>query len=122
MSCFFRHKPGDMLNRKDDLLLKLHVPIFKSKWKNNIYVHTHTHTFVRHCCYCCLVTNSHLTLFMGFPRQERNGLPFPSPGDLPDSGMEFIPFALAAGFFTTEPPVKPSVRHMFTVNDYTNKY
>ena len=28
-------------------------------------------------------------LFMGFPRQEYwNGWPFPSPGDLPDSGIE----------------------------------
>ena len=28
-------------------------------------------------------------LFMGFPRQEYwNGLPFPSPGDLPDPGIE----------------------------------
>jgi len=27
-------------------------------------------------------------MFMGFPRQEyRSGLPFPSPGDLPDSGL-----------------------------------
>ena len=28
-------------------------------------------------------------LFMGFPRQEYwNGLPFPSPGDLPDPGIK----------------------------------
>ena len=28
-------------------------------------------------------------LFMGFPRQKYwNGLPFPPPGDLPDSGIE----------------------------------
>ena len=28
-------------------------------------------------------------LFMGFPRQEYwNGLPFPSPGDLPDSQIK----------------------------------
>ena len=28
-------------------------------------------------------------LFMGFPRQEYwSGLPFPSPGDLPDPGIE----------------------------------
>ena len=28
-------------------------------------------------------------LSMGFPRQEyRSGLPFPSPGDLPDPGLE----------------------------------
>ena len=39
-------------------------------------------------------------------------LPFPSPGDLPDPGMEptslMFP-ALAGGFFTTEPPEKPGL-------------
>ena len=32
------------------------------------------------------------------------GLPFPSPGDLPHPGIEPVSPALAAGFFTTEPP------------------
>ena len=42
---------------------------------------------------------------MEFPRQEYwNELPFPSPGDLPDPGMELASRALAGGFFTTEPP------------------
>jgi len=42
-------------------------------------------------------------LSMGFPSQEYwSGLPFPSPGDLPDPGIESIS-ALAGGFFTTEP-------------------
>ena len=46
-------------------------------------------------------------LFMGFSRQEYwNGLPFPSPGDLPDPGIEFESPALAGGFFTTELPAK----------------
>ena len=45
---------------------------------------------------------------MGFPRQEHwSGLPFPSPGDLPDPGIEAASAALAGGFFTTEPPGKP---------------
>ena len=31
----------------------------------------------------------HAPLSVGFPRQEHwNGLPFPSPGELPDPGME----------------------------------
>ena len=34
-------------------------------------------------------------------------VPFPSPGDLPDPGMESVSPALAGGFFTTEPPGKP---------------
>ena len=42
---------------------------------------------------------------MGFPRQEYwSGLPFPSPGDLPDPGTETKCPALAV----TEPPQKPA--------------
>ena len=49
-------------------------------------------------------------LSMGFPRQEyRSGLPFPSPGDLPDPGTESASPALAGGFFTTESPGKTLV-------------
>ena len=33
-------------------------------------------------------------------------LPFPSPGDLPDPGIEPTSPALADGFFATEPPEK----------------
>ena len=45
---------------------------------------------------------------MGFSRQEYwSGLPFPSPGDLPDPGMEPRSPALAARFVTTEPPEDP---------------
>ena len=44
---------------------------------------------------------------MRFPGQEYwSGLPFPSPGDLPDPGTESSSPALAGGFFTTEPPGK----------------
>ena len=40
-------------------------------------------------------------LSMGFSRQEYwNGLPFPSPGDLPDPGIKPGSPALAGGFFT----------------------
>ena len=47
-------------------------------------------------------------LSMGFPKQDYwNGLPFPSPGDLPDPGMESASPALAGGSFTTESPEKP---------------
>ena len=49
-------------------------------------------------------------LSMGFPRQEYwSALPFPSPGELPDPGMEPTSPALAGGFFTTEPPEKPDL-------------
>ena len=47
-------------------------------------------------------------LSMEFPRQEYwNRLPFSSPGDLPDPGIELTSPALAGRFFTTEPPGKP---------------
>ena len=80
------------------------------------------------CCLCvcvCVCTCAHaqlcLTLcdpmdcspplFMGFSRQEYwNRLPFPTPGDLPDPGIELAPLASpapAGGFFTTAPPGKP---------------
>ena len=44
---------------------------------------------------------------MGFSRQEYwNGLPFPSPGDLPDPGIEPRSPALQADDLTSEPPGK----------------
>ena len=50
-------------------------------------------------------------LSMGFPRQEYwCGLPFPSPGDLPDPRIELscpVSPALAARFCTSVPPGKP---------------
>ena len=50
-------------------------------------------------------------LSMEFSRQEYwSGLPFPSPGNLPDPGIEprsLASPALAGGFFTTAPPGKP---------------
>ena len=49
-------------------------------------------------------------LSMGFSRQENwSGLPFPSPGDLSDPGMEPMSPALAGKFFTSESPGKPLV-------------
>ena len=48
-------------------------------------------------------------LSMGFSRQEYwSGLPFRSPGDLPNPGIEPVCLALASGFCTTELPGKPS--------------
>ena len=46
---------------------------------------------------------------MGFPRQEYgSGLLFPSPGDLPNIGIEPASPALAGRCFITEPPGKPT--------------
>ena len=45
---------------------------------------------------------------MGFSRQEYwNGLPLPSPGDLPDSRIELGSPALQAASLLCEPPGKP---------------
>ena len=71
---------------------------------------------IRSMCWC-LVSKSCLTLCnpvdwaqqaplsVGFSRQEYwSGLPFPPPGDLPDSGIEAVSPALVGRFFTTELP------------------
>ena len=48
------------------------------------------------------------SLFMEFSRQEYwSGLPFASPGDLPNPRIEPASPALAGGYFTTEPSEKP---------------
>ena len=45
---------------------------------------------------------------MGFSRQAYwSGLPFPSPGDLPDPGIERRSPALQADALISEPPRKP---------------
>ena len=74
--------------------------------------------------FCCCLVNQvvsntfvtqwnvacHAPLSMGFPKQEFwSGLPFPSPGDLPDPGIEPTSHALAGGFFPTEPLGKPHI-------------
>ena len=48
------------------------------------------------------------SLSMGFSRQEYwSGLPFPSPGDLPNPGIEPRSPTLEADALTSEPPGKP---------------
>ena len=47
---------------------------------------------------------------MGFSKQEYwNGLPFPSPGDLPNPGIEPRSPAFQADTLTSEPPGKPQI-------------
>ena len=65
---------------------------------------------------CSVVSDSCVTpwtvahqapLSMGFPRQEYwSVLPFPSPGDLPDPGIEARSLALQAEFLLSEPLVE----------------
>ena len=71
---------------------------------------------------CCEVTKSCLTLVipwtvarqaplsMGFSKREYwSGLPFPSPGDLPNLGIEPGSPALQADTLPSEPPGKPHI-------------
>ena len=75
-------------------------------------------------CVCCLLLFIHSVgsdsfatpwtaahqapLSMGFPRQEYwSELPFLSPGDLPDPGIEPVSPEVVGGFSTTEPPRRP---------------
>ena len=85
-------------------------------------LHTYIHTFIRKKKVKSL---SHVQLFatpwtvayqappsMGFSRQEYwSGLPFPSPGDLPNSGIESRSPAFQADTLTSEPPGKPTYIH-----------
>ena len=49
-------------------------------------------------------------LSMGFSRQEYwSRLPFPSPGDLPNPGIEPSSPTLQADALTSEPPGKPEI-------------
>ena len=52
-------------------------------------------------------------LSMGLPRQEYwSGLPFPSPGDLPDPEIKLRSPVLQADSLLPEPPGKPRVRYI----------
>ena len=65
-------------------------------------------------------------LSMGFSRQQYwSGLPFPTPGGLPDSGTEPtspVSSALASGLFTTAPPRKPLKGVCVCVCDFYFEY
>ena len=55
-------------------------------------------------------------LSVGLPRQGYwKWLPFPSPGDRPNPGIEPASPALAGGFFTAEPPGKPRLKRLVWV-------
>ena len=54
-------------------------------------------------------------LSMAFSRQEYwSGLPFPSPGDLPDPGIEPWSPTLRADTLLSEPPGKPCCLNILT--------
>ena len=64
-----------------------------------------------------------ISLSMGFPRQEYwSGLPFPSPGNLPNPRSKPLAPALADGFFSIEPSGKPcNMCNKYTVYVFLNE-
>ena len=57
---------------------------------------------IRHACVLSCFVALQAPLSIGFPRQEYwNGLPFPSPENLPEPGIEPVSPVLVGGFFTT---------------------
>ena len=83
-----------------------------SLWSNS-HIHTWRKVKVKSLChvrlFATLWTVAHQAPpFMGFSRQEYCcGLPFPSPGDLPNPGIEPGSPTLQADALTSEPPGKP---------------
>ena len=63
--------------------------------ESDVTEHTHTETLTHQA-----------PSVLGLSQQEYwSELPFSSPGNLPDPGIEPWSFALAGSFFTTEPPL-----------------
>ena len=99
-----------------------------SRWSwRAVRFENHCSALLGHGCCCSLVAKScydsfatpwaivcQAPLSMGFPSQEHwSGLPFLSPGNLPNPPIEPTSPALAGGFFTTEPPGKPHFNHFW---------
>ena len=87
-----------------------------------MYMHTYIHTYVCTNIHICVYCNKSKFMFIGyfrflcnviknyaygFFRQEYwSGLPFPSPGDLPNPGIKPTSPALQADALSSEPPGK----------------
>ena len=97
-------------------ILAWRIPMDRGAWRAAVSgvakVWTKHSTVTKSCLTLCNprdCTRPHRApLSMEFPRQEyRSRLPFPSPGDLSNPGIEPMSSALAGGFFTAVPPGKP---------------
>ena len=104
------------------LFLKYYFIVFSHAIRKLLVAALNPYKYVSYKCVCtcvCLIAHSYLTLLipwtvalqtpplMGFPRQEYwSGFPFPSPGDIPNPGIETKSTALqvvsfiAGGFLT----------------------
>ena len=75
--------------------------------------------FVVSNCWGPLTVAHQAPLSMEFSRQEYwSRLPLPSPGDLPNQGVEPISPTLADRFFTTEPPGKLTNKKWYLFSAY----
>ena len=110
---FKKNGPHQKILRKK----KTHNTIHSHFWRAGNLPRVH---LLHNCSHYCLVLSlSHVQLFVTpwtvarsqppgssvheISRQCWGGLPFPSPGDLPNPGITPVPPALAGGLFTTEP-------------------
>ena len=110
------------------------------QYKDRI-LHLSTYMRVICVCACSFVSDSAIPwtvalqapLHMEFSKQEYwSGLPFPSPGELPNLGIEHKSFTLQADSLLSEPPGKPydkprqcikEQRHHFANKDpYSQSY
>ena len=98
------------------LLPPSHPPSHLSRWSQSSELSSLRYRAAS-CC-CCLATWSFPTMdcsppgssVRGISHEEYwSGLPFPSPGYLPNPGIELLSPALAGEFFNTEPPGKPEI-------------
>ena len=98
----------------NDIIPVLSPPPKKKKWVNAFTISVWPCVWAQSLSLVRLFTTQwtiacQAPLSMGFPRQEYwSGWPFPSPEHLPDPEIEPVYPVLAGGFYTTEPPGKPS--------------
>ena len=91
--------------------LSLLQGIFLTQESNQGLLHCRQFLYQLSCSFATPWTVAHQAPpSMGFSRQEYwSGLPSPSPGDLPDPGIEPRSPALQADDLTSEPPGKPKL-------------
>ena len=99
-TCTYIHK--DVIHiltpRNIHIKMSIYICMYEVKWSRSVVSDSATPWTIAH----------QVPPSMGFSRQEYwSGLPFPSPGDLPDLGIEPWSPTLQADALTSEPPGKP---------------
>ena len=100
-------------------ILHIFFPKFTVRCFSSVYVFLFSCSVVSDSVMPCTVARQ-APLFMELSRQQYwSGLPFPSPGDLSNPGIEpasLVSPALASGFFTTVTPGKLQAFHSKSLN------